>query len=162
SSFDNDTSGVRWLMGEDLPGIGAIRDMENPPAFNDPDRMGSPNFYTGTGDNGGVHINSGVGNKAAFLITDGNVTFNGQTFGPGLGITKTARIFYEVNTNILTSGSNYAALGNALNQGCANVVGVDGITAADFNHVAKAGTATEMIPTPPANDNFANATTIRS
>ncbi|HMQ26273.1 MAG TPA: M4 family metallopeptidase, partial [Acidimicrobiales bacterium] len=160
SSFDNDTSGVRWLMGEDLPGIGAIRDMEDPTEFDDPDRMGSPNFYTGTGDNGGVHINSGVGNKAAFLITDGNVTFNGQTFGPGLGITKTARIFYEVNANILTSGSNYAALGNALNQGCANVVGVDGITAADCTHVAKAVTATEMIQPPPANDDFANATTI--
>ena len=26
----NDTAGVRWLLGEDLPGIGAIRNMMNP------------------------------------------------------------------------------------------------------------------------------------
>ena len=37
-----DTPAVRWLMGEDIPGFGAIRDMENPPAFGDPDRMLSP------------------------------------------------------------------------------------------------------------------------
>ena len=45
-------------------------------------------------DNGGVHFNSGVNNKAAFLMTDGG-TFNGQTV-TGLGIAKVARIYYEV------------------------------------------------------------------
>lgn len=159
SAFDTDTAASRWQMGEDLPpSIGVIRDMEDPTIFGDPDRMLSPNFYNGTGDNGGVHINSGVGNKAAFLMTDGQ-TFNGQTV-TGMGITKTARIFYEVNTTILTSGSNYSALGNALNQACNNLVGVVGITAADCTEVAQAVTATEMIQPPPANDDFANATTI--
>jgi Zn-dependent metalloprotease len=163
SSFDNDTAGVRWDMGEDLP-IGAIRDMDTPGDFGQPDRMS--NFFvtpnTPATDNGGVHTNSGIGNKAAYLMTDGNVTFNGQTFGAGLGITKVARIFYEVNTNILTGGSNYQALGNALNQACANLaaVGTDGITVADCTTVNKAALATEMIVLPPANDNFANATTI--
>lgn len=159
-----DTPSVRWKMGEDVPGFGALRDMANPPTFGDPDRMSNfvvlPN--TDAGDYGGVHTNSGIGNKAAFLITDGTPVgspFNGQTI-TGLGITKAARIFYEVNANILTSGSNYAALGNGLNQACTNLVGVAGITAADCTQVAKAVTATEMIPTPPANDNFANATTI--
>ncbi|HEX8683812.1 MAG TPA: M4 family metallopeptidase, partial [Ardenticatenaceae bacterium] len=73
----NDTAGVRWLMGEDLV-IGAIRDMKNPPAFNHPDRIGSSIFYCGSEDSGGVHLNSGVNNKAAFLMTDGG-TFNGRT-----------------------------------------------------------------------------------
>ncbi len=41
-----DTAGVRWMMGEDIPGFGAIRDMENPPAFGDPDRMQSPNYIS--------------------------------------------------------------------------------------------------------------------
>ena len=157
SSFDDDSAAARWLMGEDLP-IGEIRDMENPPAFGHPDRMGSPNYYTGTGDSGGVHINSGVSNKAAFLMTDGG-TFNGQTI-TGLGITKVARIYYEVNTNMLTSGSDYTALGNALNQGCVNLIGVVGITAPDCTEVGKAVTATEMVTPPPANDNFASAQTI--
>ncbi len=159
STFDNDAPANRWQMGEDLPpSIGVIRNMADPTIFGDPDRMGSPNFYNGSADSGGVHTNSGVGNKAAFLITDGGA-FNGQTI-TSLGITKAARIFYEVNTNILTSGSNYAALGNGLIQACSNVVGVDGITVADCTQVANAVTATEMVQPPPANDNFANATTI--
>ncbi len=157
SSFDNDTAGVRWDMGEDLP-IGAIRDMADPGRFGDPDRMSSPNYYNGAADSGGVHTNSGVNNKAAALMTDGG-TFNGQTV-TALGITKVARLYYEVNTNILTSGSDYTALGNALNQGCANLIGVDGITAPDCTEVGKAVTATEMITPAPANDNFANAQVI--
>ncbi|MBL8775091.1 MAG: M4 family metallopeptidase [Acidimicrobiales bacterium] len=163
STFDTDTPESRWLMGEDLPApIGAIRDMENPPAFGDPDRMSTfqvlPN--TPAGDYGGVHINSGINNKAAFLMTDGTAAaFNGQTI-TGIGMTKVGRIYYEAQVNLLTSGSDYAALGNALNQACTNLIGVVGITVADCTQVAKAVTATEMIPTPPANDNFANAATI--
>ncbi|MBL8252883.1 MAG: M4 family metallopeptidase, partial [Candidatus Competibacter sp.] len=53
-----DTPAVRWSMGEDVPGLGAIRSMINPPQFGDPDKMTSPNYYTGPEDNGGVHTNS--------------------------------------------------------------------------------------------------------
>ena len=52
--------------------------MANPPAFGDPDRMTSADYYTGTADSGGVHTNSGVNNKAVFLMVDGG-TFNGRT-----------------------------------------------------------------------------------
>ena len=162
STFDNDTPQVRWDIGEDLPpSVGTIRDMADPgrSPFFDPDRMGSPNFYTGSADSGGVHWNSGVGNKAATLITDGG-NFNGVNDIVGLDITKTARIYYEANTNILTSGSNYAALGTALRQACNNAVGVDGITSIDCASVTKAVVATEMILPPPANDDFASAATL--
>ena len=74
--------------------------MKDPTVFGDPDRMASPYYYYGTGDNGGVHYNSGVGNKAAYLITDGD-TFNGYTI-TGIGITKAAKIYYEAQTNILS------------------------------------------------------------
>ena len=42
-----DTPAVRWQLGEDLPAIGVIRDMENPrpPAAPDPDRMTSPDYF---------------------------------------------------------------------------------------------------------------------
>ena len=75
----NDSIGVRWLSGEDLAG-GPARDMQNPPAYNHPDRMKHPLYWRAAraDDNGGVHINSGVGNKAAYLMTDGD-TFNGIT-----------------------------------------------------------------------------------
>ena len=72
--------------------------MANPPAFGDPDRMHSV-YYTADAqlqDNGGVHTNSGVNNKAAYLIAIGG-NFNGKTI-TGLGNTKAAKIYYEVQT----------------------------------------------------------------
>jgi Zn-dependent metalloprotease len=146
----DDGAAVRWKLGEDLPFFGAIRDMANPPAFNDPDRVGSVFYHTGSDDNGGVHTNSGVNNKAAYLMTDGG-TFNGHTVW-GLGIGKVADIYYEAQTNLLVSGSDYADLYQALNQACQNLVGVDGITQSDCDEVRNATEAVEM-NSDPANFN---------
>jgi Zn-dependent metalloprotease len=140
----DDSAGVRWLMGEDVTGLGAIRDMENPPAFNDPDRIGSVNYTCDVfeEDRGGVHTNSGVNNKAVFLMTDGG-SFNGQTV-TGLGIAKVADIYYEVQTNLFTSAGDYQDLHDDLVQACSNLVGVGGITAGDCAEVQKAILAVEM------------------
>lgn len=137
----NDSSSVRWLVGEDIPG-GAIRSMSNPPAYGDPDRMTSDRYWCNEEDNGGVHVNSGVGNKAAFLMVDGG-TFNRKTV-TGLGIPKVASIFYEVQTRLLTSASDYQDLYNALQQACTNLIGTNGITAADCQQVKNAIDAVEM------------------
>ena len=151
-----DTAANRWLMGEDLP-IGAIRDMENPPTFGDPDRMELADyFHTAASDNGGVHINSGVNNKAAFLMTDGG-TFNGQT------ITGARR--HQGRPHLLRGPGEPAHLGqrlrrprqHACRQACTNLIGTDGITAANCTEVSKAVLATEMIVPAPANDNLAAA-----
>ncbi|MHC4498272.1 MAG: M4 family metallopeptidase, partial [Planctomycetota bacterium] len=132
-----DTAGVRWELGEDLP-IGAIRNMEDPTLFGDPDRIGSPNYFCGSDDNGGVHYNSGVANKTAYLLTDGD-TFNGYVV-TGLGIDKVADLFYEVQTNLLVSGSDYQDLYDALLQAAVNL----GFSAADRQQVQNAVNATEM------------------
>ena len=138
----NDTSSVRWLMGEDLS-IGAIRDMEDPPVYGDPDKMTSSNYATGSWDKGGVHTNSGINNKAAYLMVDGG-TFNGKTV-TGMGIAKTAAVYYEVQTGLLTSGSDYGDLYNALYQGCLNLIGgAAGITTIDCQEVRDATDAVEM------------------
>jgi bacillolysin len=144
----NDSAGVKWQMGEDLP-IGAIRNMANPPAFGDPDSTTSPNYFGGEADSGGVHTNSGVNNKAAFLIADGG-TFGGQTV-TGLGITKAARVYYDAQTRYLTSGSDYADLASVLPQSCNdNVGGPEGITAANCTEVGDAVAAVKMSSDPPA------------
>jgi bacillolysin len=143
----NGDGDARWEIAEDIPG-GALRDMANPPRFGDPDRMASNLYRGGTLDSGGVHTNSGVNNKAAFLITDGG-TFNGRTV-IGLGIAKAARIYYAVETTMLTSASDYADLATALPQACANLVGTAGITTADCTEVADAVAAVEMGTNPPA------------
>ncbi len=137
-----DTPAVKWLLGEDVPGIGAIRNMANPLQFGDPDRMTSSNYFTGSADNGGVHRNTGINNKAAFLMTDGG-TFNGKTV-VGLGIDKVAKIYYEAQTNLLTSGSNYADLYNYLFQACNNLIGSGVTAAADCTEVRNATDAVEM------------------
>ncbi len=151
NSSGNDSPTVRWLIGEDLPPeIGAIRDMADPPAYGHPDTMSSSLYYTFSGDNGGVHFNSGISNKAAYLMTDGD-TFNGYTVN-GLGISKVADIYYEAQTNLLTSGSDYADLHAALIQACQNLIGVDGITSGDCLNVQAAVDAVEM-DTDPLNFN---------
>lgn len=155
----NDAAAVRWKMGEDIPGIGAIRDMKNPGAFGDPDRMRSPNYTADLNeqDGGGVHTNSGVNNKATFLMTDGG-TFNGRTVTKlgstsGASINKVARIYYEVQTNLLTSAGDYQDLGANLQQACKNLIGTSGITAANCVEVKDAVLATEMNLLPTAAPN---------
>jgi hypothetical protein len=142
-----DTPAVRWLLFEDDTG-GASRNMSNPPAFGDPDKMTSGNYWTTAADSGGVHTNSGINNKAAYLMVDGG-TFNGKTV-TAMGITKVAKIYYEAQTNLLTSGSDYGDLYNALYQGCLNLVGTSGISSADCQEVRDATDAVEMNlePTP--------------
>lgn len=152
----NDTAAARWKLGEDLPdGVfsagGELRNMQNPGVFGDPDRMQSPNYHSDETDSGGVHINSGVNNKAAYLMTDGG-TFNGKTV-TGLGITKVAKIYYEVQTNLLTSASDYNDLYGALQQACTNLTGTSGITAANCQEVKDAVDATQMNQTPTAAPN---------
>jgi len=141
NGHDNDTPTAKWLFGEDLPG-GAIRSLSDPPAYNDPDRMTSSLYSCGTEDNGGVHTNSGVANKVAYLMVDGG-SFNGFTATP-VGKTKTARIFYEAQTHLLTSGSDYQDLHDSLIQACANLVNKGSVTLLNCQQVRNAIAAVEM------------------
>jgi len=136
----NDSDEVRWWMGEDLPDE-AIRDMEDPTRFGDPDRTGSEYYYHGTADNGGVHQNSGVVNKLCYLLTDGD-TFNGYTIEP-MGIEVTADLFYECQANILTEASDFADLYMALGQASANL----GLSLEEKLNVRAAARAVEIAPT---------------
>jgi len=136
-----DTSATRWLVGDDsLRGI--IRSMKDPPAYSDADRTGSSLYQSGTADNGGVHSNSGVGNKAAYLITDGG-TFNGRTIA-GLGQAKAQQIYYRALTTGLRSGSDWQDLRSALYAACTGLVGTYGITTTNCLQVDNAALATEM------------------
>ena len=115
--------------------------MANPPEFGQPDRTGSgkwffdPDTDLEKGDNGGVHENSGVGGKAAFLMTDGG-TFNGQTM-TGLGEEKTLQITYDVADNMLTSASDYQDYGHDLEQACSDLVGEHEITGGDCEQMKR-------------------------
>jgi hypothetical protein len=141
----------RWLVGEEAPG-GALRDMQQPtrrivPGPRQPDRMRSRLYFADRRlrDNGGVHINSGVGNKAAYLVADGG-RFNGRTVR-GLGLERTGRIYLRA-LRMLTSGSDYADLARVLPQACRNLVRTPLITPLNCEQVRKAVLATEMLRQP--------------
>ena len=56
-----------WLIGEDVGRYQAFRDMQNPTAYNQPGHM--RDYVYCEHDYGGVHINSGIPNRACYLIT---------------------------------------------------------------------------------------------
>ena len=154
---------VTWTMGEDLP-IGAIRSVQNPPAFNDPDRTGSPLYVKENccsyPDSDGVHSNSGVGNKTFYLASQGG-TFNGQTItGIDAGdatLTKSAKLWLLVDQS-LSSGSDYADEAAVLEQSCQTLIGTGVMNAADCTAVHQATLATELRNTPVNNPQPTDAT----
>ncbi|MEO0311712.1 MAG: hypothetical protein RIQ89_1369, partial [Bacteroidota bacterium] len=109
---------ANWKMGEGCytPATpnDALRYMNNPNQGGDPDTYLGTNWYTGTGDNGGVHYNSGVQNFWFYLLCNGGTGSNDFGFAynvPAIGITKAAAIAYRNNEVYLTSGSQYADAG---------------------------------------------------
>lgn len=86
-----------WVIGDDIytPSTpnDALRSLSNPTLYNQPDHMN--NYVYTSDDNGGVHINSGIPNKAAFLIAQ------------NIGCEKTARIYYRALTTYFTSSTNF-------------------------------------------------------
>lgn len=86
------------LIGEDVytPGRSgdALRSMSNPEQFNQPGHM--RDYVNTSSDHGGVHTNSGIPNKAAYLTVQ------------KLGQNQAEQIYYRALTEYLTSTSNFA------------------------------------------------------
>jgi Zn-dependent metalloprotease len=95
-----------WEIGGGLgSGGGAIRDLSAPSRFGQPDKMADfkvlPN--TRAGDSGGVHINSGIHNKAAFNVMT-SVDSSGQ---PLFTPVQVAGIYYLALTQQLSATSQF-------------------------------------------------------
>jgi bacillolysin len=155
---DAGDSPTSWTIGEDLPD-GPLRSLADPPAYHQPDSTTSPLYYGGLGDNEGVHVDSGVGNKTFFLISQGG-SFGGQTV-TGIDdatLTKTAYLYLWVMEH-LGSGSDFADLAATLEQGCSDLAaqGTAGFTVADCASVHAATLGTGLRTTPPAAPQSADA-----
>jgi thermolysin len=111
-----------WMLGEDIftPGTpnDALRYMDDPPRGGDPDHMNDyvtpdPNGSTmdracyNSNDryNGCVHFNSGIPNKAAFLMAAGG-THHGINV-VGMGLADVGLIFYEAQVHWLTPNAGF-------------------------------------------------------
>lgn len=113
-----------WKIGEDVVNpqffpTGALRDMQNPNnggnAFGD--RGWQPAHvseqYRGSQDNGGVHINSGIPNRAYYL------------FATEIGKAKAEQIFYRALANYLVRSSRFIDLRIAVLQAATDLHGAN-------------------------------------
>lgn len=150
---------VRWVVGEDIEAFsGALRDMSDPTIYGSPGKVTDSNYWCSSGDNGGVHFNSGIPNHAYALMVDGG-SYNGQTI-TGIGFTKAAHIFWRVQSEYLTQTSGFSTFSDAIVASCDDLIGLnlkglsttetppglsgEIITSADYNEVLKVLIAVEL------------------
>lgn len=135
-----------WQMGEDCytPNTAgdALRDLRTPTLYDQPDNMSGYVTLpeTEAGDWGGVHTNSGIPNKAFYLVAS---TINDNS--------KTAKIYYRALTTYLTDTSQFADARTALLQAATDLYGTNG---AEYTAVANAFTQVGIGGTVPSNDTY--------
>ncbi|MFN0200325.1 MAG: M4 family metallopeptidase [Bacteroidia bacterium] len=104
---------ANWLIGENSPPPGggfSLRSMENPNAEQQPDTYLGQLWATGPGDNGGVHINSGVQNFWFYLLCQGGTGTNdiGNAYTVNsIGMSDAQDIAYRNLSVYLTPSSQY-------------------------------------------------------
>ncbi len=123
-----------WLIGEDCytPGTSgdAMRSMSNPrdaankgfTTNDDPDHYSER--YQGSGDFGGVHINSGIMNNMFYLLAVGGThRLGGQV--TGIGRTKAAAIMYEALVGHFSASETFAQARVDMIQAAKDLYGVN-------------------------------------
>jgi Zn-dependent metalloprotease len=82
--------------------------------------------YQGWGDNGGVHLNSGIANNAFYLMAKGGANDTSKINVPdGMGIQDALQIFYRANTVYLTPTSDFASAREATVKAAVDLFGDD-------------------------------------
>lgn len=116
--------GQNYLLGEDVVKLsafpsGALRNMQDP--HNGGSSLSSPGYqpahvneqYSGTQDNGGVHINSGIPNKAFYLIAS------------TITKAKAEQIYYKALSLYLTKSSKFIDLRLAVVKAASDIHGAN-------------------------------------
>lgn len=124
-----------WQLGEDIytPDTDgdALRSLSDPtsisippsPMHDFPDHYPDhySKLYTGELDYGGVHINSSINNKAAYLIAEGGTHYGVSV--KGVGLEATEKIYYRALTKYLTANSNFSMMRQAAIQSAKDLYG---------------------------------------
>ena len=118
-----------WQMGEDVVNTnifpsGALRDLSNP--HNGGNNLNDPGWqpahyterYTGNQDNGGVHINSGIVNRAFYL------------FANSIGKEKAEQVYYRALDKYLVKSSQFIDCRIAVVQAATDLYGANEVNAA--------------------------------
>ena len=133
-----------FLIGEDsirspFGGLQGIRSMVNPAAFGDPDHYSIR--FTGTADNGGVHINCGIVNHAFYLAVAGGTNRVSGLTTTGVGIAnieQMEKVFYRAFVFLMPANSTFATARAATIQAARDLYGTTGPV---VNAVTQAWTA---------------------
>ncbi|MDZ4669176.1 MAG: M4 family metallopeptidase [bacterium] len=134
-----------WLLGDDVVKTqyfptGALRSLSDPhnggSSLNDngyqPRAMSE--YYSGTQDNGGVHINSGIPNWAFYK------------FATAIGKDKAEKVYYRALSKYLTKSSKFVDLRIAVVQSC---IDLHGDNSAEYNAARTAFNAVGIYATDP-------------
>lgn len=123
--FFSNGNAANWILGEGVavavPYFRSLADPKSTGSFNDPNFPAQPDTYEGDhwastanpsqlNDNGGVHTNSGVGNKWFYLLSNGGSGTNDNNYiyniAP-IGIAKAQALAFTAFTDYLTPNSQY-------------------------------------------------------
>jgi len=155
-----------WRIGELIVRRGsALRDMANPLAVEMQQPAHMSQFVNTLQNNGGVHINSGIINNAAFLMTVGGTNPVSRTEVKfGIGWEKSEKLWYRANTTYFQRTTNFGLAAQGLLQAAKDLQ----LSAAETNIVDCALKATGILqgtcativdpttaaaaPTPPTNE----------
>lgn len=135
-----DSANYDWLIGSKFffkPDT-AFRSMSDPNRFKNPRYYKGKNWNTGSGDNGGVHTNSGVLNHWFYLLVTGQSGTNeaGKTFDvKAMGFDATTQLIYQMMTDYLISTSYYHDAKEASLQVAENIYGK---CSAEYMNIAEA------------------------
>ena len=101
-----------WLIGEEIDKQqAALRSMSDPKSLGQPAYYKGVNWYTGTGDNGGVHTNSGVLNHWYYILAAGETGTNeggGAYSVAGQGLDAAAKITFRMESVYMVASSTYS------------------------------------------------------
>jgi thermolysin len=131
-----------WTVGEDLYNSGKpFRDMADPNKYRSPEAMSQ--FVNTQQDEGGVHTNSGIINKAAYLITvGGNVAVTKMNVPFGIGWDKSEKLWYRANTKYWMQSTNFSQAAQGMMQAAKDI----GLTANETAIVDCAWKAVGVMP----------------
>jgi bacillolysin len=100
---------AEYLCSEDAVSPAGIRSLADPRAYGHPDHYSIR--FTGTTDNGGVHINSGISNHAFYLAIEGGTNRTSGITVQGVGAANRAQIetvFYRAVTQLLPASASFS------------------------------------------------------
>lgn len=109
--YEEDPDNFNWYIGASFILTDKVEPFRN---MEDPTTSRNPGFYKGEHwrDGGGVHSNSGVGNRWFYILTEGEsgINDNGDEYNcSGIGMKDASKIAFNTNAFYLTESSDYNA-----------------------------------------------------